>query len=203
MKTVIFDIDGTIFDTKPGIIDCLNDVLNYYNLELINEWEQDKYIGPSVKDSFINYHGFDERKADEAAKMYREKYVCSYIEKSVPYDGLLDVIRYIKFHKYKLCIATMKTKKQVDTLLELFTLDNDFDCIETAREEGGYTKSEMLQNIKNKYVNSEYIFVGDTNGDYKAALLADIRFIYAEYGYGNIDGEAETICSLKELIKFI
>lgn len=203
MKTIIFDIDGTLFDTKPGIISCLNDVLDSFGLEPIKEDEQDKYIGPSVKDSFIKYHNFDEEQAVEATKMYREKYVNRYIEESVPYDGLLDVLRYIRFKKYKLCIATMKTRKQVDKLLELFFLDNTFNLIETAKEEGGYTKSEMLQNIKKQYKNSEYIFIGDTNGDYKAAIKADMPFVYAAYGYGDINEEVKSIDSLRDMIKLL
>lgn len=203
MKTVIFDIDGTIFDTKKGIVACLNDVLGCYGIKALENDEQDKYIGPSVKDSFMKFHGFDEEKADEATRMYREKYVSSYIEQSASYEGLLDVLRYIRFKKYKLCIATMKTRKQVDTLLDLFVLKDDFDCIETSRDEGGYTKFDMLNSIKNKYGDGEYIFVGDTYGDYKAALKADMRFIYAEYGYGEIEGCSEEIVSLKDLMKLI
>lgn len=203
MKTVIFDIDGTIFDTKKGIVACLNDVLGCYSIKALENDEQDKYIGPSVKDSFMKFHGFDEKKADEATRMYREKYVSSYIEQSAPYEGLLEVLRYIRFKKYKLCIATMKTRKQVDTLLDLFVLKDDFDCIETSRDEGGYTKFDMLNSIKNKYGDGEYIFVGDTYGDYKAALKADMRFIYAKYGYGEIEGCSEEIVTLKDLMKLI
>ena len=43
----------------------------------------------------------------------------------------------------------------------------------------------MRKNIMIKYPSSEYMFVGDTNGDYKAALEAEIPFVYAKYGYGN------------------
>lgn len=203
MKIIIFDIDGTLFDTKPGIVACLNDVLDSFGLEPIDEEEHDKYIGPSVKDSFIKYHNFNEIKANEATRMYREKYVSNYIEKSIMYDGLIDVIKYIKFKKYKLCIATMKTRKQVNKLLNIFKLSELFDQIETAKEEGGYTKTDMLNSIKRKYTDSEYFFIGDTDGDYKAALNSGIEFIYATYGYGKIDGKANVIGSLRDMINLL
>lgn len=203
MKTVIFDIDGTLFDTKPGIIESLNDVLYCFGCEPIIPGEEAKYIGPSVKDSFMLYHGFDEEKASTATKMYRDKYVEKYIRNSVPYDGIYDVFDYLKSKEYIVCIATMKTRKQVDALLNIFKFDAVFDHIECAREEGGYTKLDMLNSIKTLYPSDDLMFVGDTNGDYKAAIKANIRFVYAEYGYGNIEGNADTITSLKELIEYL
>lgn len=203
MKTVIFDIDGTLFDTKPGIIECLNDVLNCFGCEPIITSEEDKYIGPSVKDSFMIYHGFDEEKASKATRMYREKYVEKYIRKSIPYEGISDVFNYLKSKEYIVCIATMKTRKQVDALLKIFKFETVFDHIECAREEGGYTKLDMLNSIKTLYPCDDIIFVGDTNGDYKAAIKADVRFVYAEYGYGNIEGNLDAIVSLKKLIEYL
>lgn len=203
MKTVIFDIDGTLFDTKLGIIECLNDVLNCFGCKSIMPGEEAKYIGPSVKDSFMIYHGFDEEKASEATKMYRDKYVEKYIRNSVPYDGIYDVLNYLKSKEYIVCIATMKTRKQVDALLNIFRLNDVFDCIEYAREEGGYTKTDMLNSIKVLYPCDDLMFVGDTNGDYKAAIKADVRFVYAEYGYGNIEENTDAITSLKELIAYL
>lgn len=203
MKTVIFDIDGTLFDTKPGIIECLNDVLNCFGCKPIIAGEEAKYIGPSVKDSFMLYHGFDEEKASEATRMYRDKYVEKYIRNSVLYDGIYDVFDYLKSEEYVVCIATMKTRKQVDALLNIFKLNDVFDCIECAREEGGYTKFDMLNSIKTLYPCDDLMFVGDTNGDYRAAIKADVRFVYAKYGYGNIEENTDTITSLKELIAYL
>ncbi|MCB5920264.1 hypothetical protein [Mediterraneibacter faecis] len=62
----------------------------------------------------------------------------------------------------------------------------------------------MRKNIMIKYPSSEYMFVGDTNGDYKAALEAEIPFVYAKYGYGNNSCvEGKVINSLKDLKKFL
>lgn len=203
MKTIIFDIDGTIFDTKKGIINCLNDVLNCHGYLNILPSNEDKYIGPSVRDSFINFNGFSMEEANAATKEYRTKYVEKYISQSDPYPGLFEVLKVIKDKKYNLCIATMKTRRQVDKLLEIYKLSELFDQVETAKEEGGYTKTDMLNSIKRRYTDSEYFFIGDTNGDYKAALNANIEFIYATYGYGNIKYDGLIINNLDELLKYL
>ena len=187
MKTVIFDIDGSIFDTKAGIIACLNDVLNHYGCCSILAEEQNKYIGPAIKDSLVKFNGFTEEDAINATKEYRQKYVEKYVEWSVPYNGLFELLSYIKDKKYNLCIATMKTRNQVERLLEFFNIYEKFDMIETAKYKGGYSKFDMLESIKSHFYDSDLYFVGDTAGDYKASLKADIMFVYASYGYGVID----------------
>ena len=189
MKTIIFDIDGTIFDTKKGIIDCLNDVLECFGARKISNEKENNYIGPAVKDSLMKFNKFSERIADQATIMYREKYVSNYVLESMPYDGLLDLLNYLRHKGYQICIATMKTRTQVDKLLEIYHIKDFFDCIETASDQGGYSKFDMLKKIKGKYPNNELLFVGDTKGDYLASKEAGIAFIYAEYGYGIVNGD--------------
>ena len=200
MKTIIFDIDGTIFDTKKGIINCLNDVLNAYGQETINKTEEDKYIGPAIKDSLMKFNGFSEEMAAEATREYRRKYVAKYVGESIPYDGLKELLEYLKNNHYRICIATMKTQAQVERLFETFGVTDFFARIETAKESGGYTKVNMLESIKAKYPQDKMIFVGDTMGDYKAAVKTEIPFVYAKYGYGELEtGDCAVIGALAEL----
>ncbi len=204
MKTIIFDIDGTIFDTKAGIIACINDVLKHYGKEPIPENDTDKYIGPAIKDSLMKFNEFSEIAATEATREYREKYVAKYVSDSTPYDGLISLLKEIKDKGHKLCIATMKTRGQVEKLLDSFKISGLFDIVETAKDEGGYTKADMLNSINNRVADSEFLFVGDTNGDYKAALKADMPFIYAGYGYGEIpDYEGMKINGLQDLERYL
>lgn len=51
-KVIVFDVDGTLFDTKAGITATINDVLSRYKMDTIDD-ETDKYIGLSTK-SFKN-----------------------------------------------------------------------------------------------------------------------------------------------------
>lgn len=201
MKHIIFDIDGTIFDTKQGIIACLNDVLLSNGDKPIISEEENRYIGPSIKDSLMRFNGYSEKLAIASTKQYRERYVDYFISLSVPYEGLMELLVELKNRGCHISIATMKTYKQVEKLLDLFKISSFFDCVETAREEGGYTKSDMLDCIKCKYPEDEFIFIGDTVGDYVAAKKSNVSFVYAVYGYGVIDDyEGKLIKSLSGLI---
>ena len=52
-KCIVFDVDGTICDTKNGIIKALNYVLNMYGKSFISHDNEDLYIGPSIKESLM------------------------------------------------------------------------------------------------------------------------------------------------------
>ncbi len=202
MKCIVFDIDGTLFDTKEGIIKTLNEVLNKYGIGKIPKQNEDKYIGPPVKESFIKFHGFDEIKVEEATNMYRDIYINENIGLSVPYDGLYEILNYINKNNYISCIATMKTENQVKKLLSIFKLESEFEIIKCASLDGGVRKKDMLSEIRNSFdlsENVEFIMVGDTKGDYDAAEAAGYRFVAANYGYG--DFSELNVLKISELSK--
>lgn len=208
-KIVIFDVDGTIFDTKAGIIKALNEVYRSYALPEIKKDDEDKYIGPPVRDSFIRYGLLNEESAMEATSRYRKIYVEKYIVESKPYPGMVEVLKELKDAGWDICIASMKTMTQLKALLKNFEW-NGFSYVLGADEGGGISKAMMLQTIKKKYCDIEQIYmVGDTEGDYRAAETADIEFIGVGYGYGDlswlspdrlIDKPEELIGQLQEKI---
>lgn len=185
-KIVVFDVDGTLFDTKQGILDALEDVCNHFGLDNFNREDGDKYIGPSIKASMMKYYGLDEERAEEATLYYRQVYVGLYIQNSKPYDGVLDVISKLKSVGYCLALATNKTICQVEKLFSVTGMDlTQFTYVKTALEEGGLTKTEMLKQIVDESGSiASVVMVGDTDGDRKAAEEAGADFIGVSYGYG-------------------
>ena len=182
---IVFDVDGTLFDTKPGIIKAFKQVLNYYKLAPLAKAQEDNIIGPPIKQSFQTLYNMDEQTAEEATSLYRKEYLDKYIDESKPYDNLFFVLKTLKNRGAKVAIATMKTKNQINQLLQLFKLENLFDIVEAASENGNLTKSKMLNYIKNKYmVEKNYVMVGDTWLDKEAAEQNNYIFIAANYGYG-------------------
>lgn len=206
-RLIVFDLDGTLFDTKRGIIAALNYVLQEYGISSIPTDQQDKYIGPPIKVSLMNYNGFSGEKSEEATNLYREVYVQRFISQSEPYPYLKETLSALRDLGFELGIATMKTQKQVDRLLDLFGLADSFGIIKTAREDGSLSKQQMLIDIREHYKSEivDVVMVGDTQGDYEAAKNAKCDFIAADYGYGNINASLDTkrLNELKDIIKLL
>lgn len=203
-KVLVFDVDGTLFDTKVGIIDALNYVLSQYNKSLIEEDMEEKYIGPPIYDSLIKFSKFDADVAKEATSLYRRIYVEKFIQHSVPYCGMEDVLKFFENKGYKLYIATMKTKPQVDRLFSIFGIAKYFDKIYTATENASISKQEMLMEIQSNNEGSTIFMIGDTKSDYEATLGLKCIFVAADYGYGKVSNISSLhISSISELCKII
>ena len=202
-NVVIFDVDGTLADTKTGIILALNDTLKEAGLKKIIPEKEDLFIGPPIKKSLMDQLHLEENKAEMLTMRYRELYVSHCIEESVLYDGAIDVLQFLKEYDYIIGIATMKTKSQLDRLLDMFSLEKYFDIIKTASESGKVTKKDMLRDIRVKLDDGyrKMYMVGDTRGDWKAAMTNDYCFISADYGYGDMQNiEGSHISRLNDMI---
>ena len=185
-KVVVFDVDGTLFDTKPGIIKTLNEVLESFGSNSIKQSHEDNWIGPPVRDSFKNFAKLSAEQAEEATKLYRKLYIEKYISYSFLYDGMAEVLKKLKKNNVHICIATMKTSEQMERLLFLNNMNDIFESIKTAANDGSKTKTDMLREIKIKFGDElGYYMVGDTEGDLVAAKSEKYSFLAALYGYGN------------------
>lgn len=184
-KVIVFDVDGTLFDTRQGIIKALNEVLGNFGKDKINSGDENRWIGPPVRESFRFFAGMSESQAEEATKQYRLVYIEKYISESVLYEGIQEVIHELNNIGCHLCIATMKTTDQMERLLSLKELTGTFEVVQTAALNGSKSKSDMLSAIKTSYSpKNEFIMIGDTIGDLEAANKADYKFIGVKYGYG-------------------
>ena len=205
MKAIIFDVDGTLFDTRDGIIQALNYVLKVHGRSEIKKEDEARYIGPPIKKSLMEFQGMNEAEADEATALYRKSYIEKFVGNSVWYDGALETLRELKNRGWILGIATMKTMPQLEALVRDFQCGNLFSVLKAAKEDGSLSKAQMLKDVKEEYLDAEkFVMVGDTMGDYKAAKEAGYEFVAADYGYGDIrDLEAKHIGQFKDLLNIL
>ena len=202
-KVYIWDIDGTLVDTKPGIIQAINTVLKTFGRKMLSNEQADLYIGPSVREAFIKYQKMSEKEAAEATKMYRNEYVNRFIRNYRVYPGMnRDFLIRLKGMDGMLCIATMKTERQVQSLLETIGLSEVFDLVKCADEEGKYTKQAMVSDIIKAYgrEGNTFYMIGDTEGDHQAAIYNRVHFIYANYGYGDVENADYTINLVEDIL---
>ena len=200
-KCIVFDIDGTLFDTRDGIIKALNYVLLSYGVACIPKEKELSFLGPPVRQSFMKLCGFNERQAEEATSLYRKIYTDKFITESRPYEGVRELLLELHALGYVIGIATMKTKMQVSRLLSLFDYVHYFEYIECAMEDGSLTKGQMLKRIKTN--SGKYYMVGDTMGDMIAANEAGYTFISADYGYGIIEGDCLRASCAMDVLRLI
>lgn len=203
---IIFDADGTLFDTLAGIYAALEDLHKHFDLGIFNRNDGMKYIGPPIKDSLMRYNGLTESEAEIATDYYRKVYVEKHIDMSRYYEGAKDVIVALKEQGYQIALATMKTFVQVERLFEVTGGRELFDYVENAREDGTYKKHQMIEHIRDSSRIESVLIIGDTEHDKLAAEMARVEFLGVTYGYGFKQRNSYDFpCkdSIEELVDFI
>lgn len=183
---VIFDVDGTLFNTSEGIFNCINYVLIEEHLPALEKQILKSFIGPPVYDSFIKYCNVDSSTAARLTQKYREYYVKKFVRQSVLYDNMDILLQSLKKAHIKIAIATMKTQPQIDALL-INKGYTDYFNIVLGVSERICSKTEMIVNIAQSLNISdlnEILMVGDTYSDAVSAQKAGSDFAGVSYGFG-------------------
>ena len=71
---LLFDLDGTLTDPKLGITTCVQYALHSLGIEEEDRDKLEPFIGPPLKDSFMDFYQLDEARAEAAIEKYRERF---------------------------------------------------------------------------------------------------------------------------------
>ena len=190
-KYILFDLDGTIIDPKEGITKSVAYALNKFEIKVDNLNELCKFIGPPLKDSFIEYYNFSEDEAEKAIKYYREYFADRGIYENKLYKGFEDILISLKENNKVLIVATSKPTIFATKILENFNLSKYFTFVSGSNFDGSRVrKSEVIQyalernNIKDL---SEVVMIGDRKHDIYGAKEVGLDSIGVLYGYGDYE----------------
>lgn len=188
---ILFDLDGTLTDSSPGIINSIIYALNKYNIAVENTSQLRKFLGPPLHESFKDFYGFDENKAMEAVGFYREYFSTKGIFENEVYEGIASLLQSLSECGKRLILATSKPQPFTDKIMEHFDLTQYFECIAGSNMDGTRSKkadviSYALQqcNVTDK---SKTVMIGDRAQDIIGAKSVGIDAIGVEYGYGDYD----------------
>ena len=187
MKTVLFDLDGTLTDSKEGILNSIQYALSCYG---INESTDDlgMFLGPPAHLAFQEFYGFSEEKAFEITNLFRKRYSEKGIYENSIYDGVKELLERFSSDGVRLCVATSKPQIYTEKILKNFDIENYFDIIIGSDLEGKLcNKSDIIAKVieLGKYDKSDCIMVGDRKYDIIGAKENGIKSIAVLYGYGN------------------
>ena len=202
--SIIFDMDGTIWDSTKEVAIAFSEVVRNKYPEVTDEITPEKLkslFGLLLDDIAVKL--FTSVPAEKAKKIMKEccEYECEYLAKhnAKMYDEMEEAIK--ELHKdYKLLIVS----NCQDGYIECFFKANphlekyftDYECPGRT----GKAKAENIKLVIERNNLKNPVYVGDTAGDAKAAKEAGIPFIFARYGFGQVDEYADVIDSPLELI---
>ena len=186
-QAILFDLDGTVIDSRPGIFDSLHYAFKKMELEVPADEVLSRFFGPSLATSFHNVCGFDDELTEKMIEAYREYYRPTGMYACEVYPGIEELIRALKAQGKKVVLATKKPEIFAVQILERKGLLPLFDYVAGATIED---KSEHKDGIVLRaaaalgVAKEDCIMIGDMRFDCIGAKLAGIECIGVTYGYG-------------------
>lgn len=185
-KSIIFDLDGTLTDSKEGIIDSLDFSLECFGIKIERE-RLEKYIGEPL---FKIYRELlkteNKEKIDLAVSLYRKNFEDKGMYKNKVFDGIYELLDVLDRSGKNLFLATIKPTRFAIKILEHFSLIRYFKYIMGTEMDGSNASKEVLINsILNKFSiqKSSVVMVGDRKSDFEGAKFNSIDSIIVCYGY--------------------
>lgn len=189
-KNIIFDLDGTVTDSRPGIVKGVQYALRCYGIDEQNQDKLTAFVGPPLYKSFMNYLGCPEDEAKEVVACYREYYAETGLYENALYEGIDALLYQLKEAGYRIVLASSKPRIYVKRILSHFRVMRYFDIVEGSEIDGTNTdKAELLTHLLEKWnlKAEECVMVGDRKYDIEGAKANGIDSIAVGYGYGSED----------------
>lgn len=187
VKTILFDLDGTLTDSGEGIINCASLALERFGISVPDRKTMGVFVGPPLHDTFVKF-GVPEDQVDEAVKIFRSRYFTVGKFENFPYPGIPELLQTLKSHGHKLLIATSKPETLALEITAHFDLAQYFDRICGASlDRSRITKEDVIEYLLSLEASTENaIMVGDTAFDVIGAAAHGIPTIGVSWGYGSV-----------------
>lgn len=187
--TILFDLDGTLTDSGPGITNSVAYALKKWNIEEKDINVLRKFVGPPLDASFAKYYGFSKEKCVQAIQYYREYYLTKGIYENRVYDGMEELLKWLRDTGRRAIVATSKPEPSAIHVLEYFHIDSYFDIIAGATMDGSRVeKSDVIRYALDRAGIrdlSGVVMVGDRENDIQGAKANGLDSIGVLYGYGS------------------
>lgn len=201
-KCIIFDVDGTLWNSSEGVIKAGNEIIekelgikDYLNQDIM-----DQVMGLEVNEiAAVYFPWLDHEKGSELVIKCMDN-ENAYLSKhgGILYDQVESVLKELS-KKSDLMIVTNAQKGYVEAMFQAHSIGQYFkDYIEAG--ETGLPKGKNIQLIMERNGYTEAVYVGDTNKDYEACKEAQIPMIYCAYGFGTVEDYWKKIDSFDELL---
>lgn len=193
LDSIIFDLDGTLWDSTATVATAWNTAgaqTDFVKAPLTKE-DVASICGLPYDVIFRQLFPYLDDTQSSTLMQHCSREELAHLQASGGqlYEGLEDTLRYLR-EKYRLFIVSNCQSGYIEAFMEYHRLQqyfDDIDCFGNASR----SKAGNIQDIIRRNGLSSTAYVGDTQGDFNASRSNGVPFIFAAYGFGQIDGEPD------------
>ena len=186
VQAVIFDLDGTLLDTSESIVECASYAADTLGCPPLPREQLLGFIGPPLNVAFPRYFGLDNKKTEEAVRLFRRHYQDGAIYHARPYEGIFSLCETLRNRGIRMAVATNKLEPMARRLLAHFDLARYLDPICGSVPEGSRSKADCIRLCLEEFRLSpeQAVLIGDTEYDAEGAKGVGTPFLAVTYGFG-------------------
>lgn len=188
-RTILFDLDGTLTDSAPGIINCVKYALDEMKRPVPPDSELYRFVGPPLYESFERFCGMTPDDAKEAVRLYRVRYADVGLFENSVYCGVPQMLERLRSAGKTLAVATSKPEVFAERIISHFGLNEYFEFIGGAVISGKRNEKHevIIHTLENLGVSdrSGILMVGDRMHDISGAHRTGLDCMAVLYGYGS------------------
>lgn len=191
ITTIVFDMDGTVLNTLEDLTVSMNYVLGKFGMPGHTIEEYRRFFGNGVKEALRLSlpDGVSEDVIDDMFPIFKEHYDAHCLDKTGPYDGIVEVMKELKDRGYKMAIVSNKIDSAVKELNQRFFSDSVDVAI---GERDGINRKpapDMVEAALEELHSSkdESVYVGDSEVDFLTAKNSGLPCISVLWGFRDKD----------------
>lgn len=214
----LFDLDGTLTDPREGITRSVQYALQKQGIDEPDIRKLEFFIGPPLRDSFMEAYGMSREKAEESVAFYRERFAPIGVFENKVFDGIPTLLKELSDSGAKVAIASSKPTVFVHQILEHFGIKEYFDVIVGSELDGRRdTKEEVVEEalrqlgileMEPSEKKASCAMIGDRKFDIQGAQAFGLTGVGVRFGFAK-EGELEEagadyiVETVKELQKLL
>lgn len=187
--TILFDLDGTLIDSKPGIVTAIKKALKEYNIPYTDEL-LDQMVGPPFRISMKQLLGINDMSLiEKLILVYRSNYKAGDWRDCSVYEGVVDMLATLKSAGFTLGLATSKPLQYTTIIMDELDLTRHFNFVGGAT---GDATTELKTDVINMVLDrlgvtdrDSVLMVGDRLYDVEGAKQSGVDSAGITWGYGD------------------
>lgn len=204
-KGIIFDMDGTLWDSAAGVAESWNEAILAYGYErkALTAGDIQSVMGKTMED--IADILFPELNVMQRKELLD---LCCRLENDylrrhggVLYPDIRKTMEKLKVN-YHLYIVSNCQAGYIEAFLDYYKFHDLIEDIECYGN-NDKPKGENIALLYQRNNLEDAVYVGDIQGDYDASMSAGVRFIHAGYGFGKVEADVPEIQKFSDLIEVI